>query len=568
MPFTPEQEAILKQTEAASKAERMKAAQDSMDSVPIIGPFNKFTREMQTIFTSAVTRGGSEHLTALMKGDTVDEERKITAQMKADNPISGKVADFAGTVAPMLALPNPASIAGAAGMGAAVSGGDNILNHAMRGEMPGAGELAATTGIGAVAGIFGRYFGNTVQDYMKKAGLDTTTPLTKIGKNVVEERKAIEDTASAAMDASGVVISKQGVQDLANNALKTATDAGLDKVSTKGAWRAAQMLAAVGSRGEDLSLRALNNLRINIRDSLPAGASDLNARVVGTIGKEIDAFMQRLPTGKAGVVIAGDAQAGVAAWQSMNALHQDVMRGQALSNLFYRSELEASKRGAGKSLGQTLQDNAATFLTRTSGKAMDELSLFRPHEIKALEDLVQGNWSVGFDGIIEKYLGSNVLAAPFKAAIRGTAATVNAATGGGDVGTRAAALRLLGEGGASVSIPNVVAPLTAPAAAMAERLTKQYNDHENRINMILDQERLRAQPFAPRAPGVPIAAPAAAAPVAPVPAVPATGAGAAMPMGAPKPMVSPQNAPVSGPPTAALPPSLGSLITGSNAGGG
>ncbi len=461
--------------------------------MPILGPaINAASNAGAAALDTAVDAitGKEDNTPFKEKMDKADAYGK---KALADNPKAAAVGRLAGSVAVGSALPVPGSVAGAAGMGGAIMGGDDVLRSGLKGELPDPTKLAVDTAMGAAGGVVGHYLGKAVSSYMEAKGLGNK-PLSEAAKRVIEERRSIENAAGDAMDASNVVISKDALQDLAHDTITKLAPEGLSRQTSPDAWKAAKLLLQAAGRDQDVTLRQFNQLRQNMRDALPMSASGTEYRLVGKMGEDMNSFITSLPKGNPAVVLNGDAQAGVNAWQQMNKFHMERLKGEALSRLFYQSEIEASKGGTGKSFGQILQDNAAQFLTRTSGKAEDELSLFGPKEMSAIEDFVKGNKSVVFDNMIDKYIGSGIVSTPFRATIRGGAALIKSATGGGDVATRSAGLDLLREGGAAASIPEATVPnLSAPAAALAGKLSQSVQDTQSKIDAILEGERAMHQ---------------------------------------------------------------------------
>jgi len=284
---------------------------------------------------------------------------------------------------------------------------------------------------------------------------------------------------------------------------KTLTNLGetesLSRNGTPDAWKAARVLLNEVGKNQDLTLRDFNNLRIRVRDILPYTASGTEEYIVNKMSQDMNDFILKLPIGNPKVVTGGDAQAGVQAWQDMNKFTMEKMKSEILGRLAYKSQLESSQGGKNITFGQALQTHVLDFLTRSSGKAMDELKLFKPSEINALEDFVAGSKSVAFDNMLNTYIGTGLAAGTTRALIRGGAVGIKSATGGGDAGTKAAFIDAIRNSGSSETIPDLTNINLSPAAAtLADSMSRAYSDHQSKVDTILNAERMQTQSQQPQ----------------------------------------------------------------------
>lgn len=464
------------------------------NDLPVIGPVTKAA----VAGGATLATKGIDALTGLPSKDTVGERYNAMRDMQesalATNPGMGMAGRVAGSALVGGALPMPASMGGAAISGGALGAADDVARNAAQGKMPSAGELALQTGTGAAGGIVGRYLGKSVSDFLGQRGIGNSVP-SKVAQAVIKERSALENSAGDAMDAASVVISKDSVRSFVDKTLQKMVDQeSLNRNTTPDAWKAARVLLNEAGKDENMTMRGFNNLRTRIRDILPYSAAPAEEYIVNRISHEMNDFMLRLPVGNPKVVIQGDAQAGVKAWQEMNKFTQEKMRGEILGRIAYKSQLASSQRGKGISFGQALQSNILDFLSRSSKKSYDELSLFSPSQIHAFEEFVAGSKSVAFDNILNTYIGTGLAAGTTRAAIRGTAVGVKAATRGGDTGTKEAFIEAIKNSGASTSVPDTANINLSPAAAsLTTSMSKAYHDNEAKIEAILNAARQQSQ---------------------------------------------------------------------------
>lgn len=531
MPLSKEQEDLLNQYEAIAKRSEVNKKTNQPGDVPTfvppgvegydpqsgeVNPMDSMEGKATAFVTGAndlpivgpaMKAAGAGGAAALTKGidtltggpdDSLSDRYKYMRDLQETSMNTNPGSALAGKVAGGLivggGLPVPSGALGAGLVGGGIGAGDTLVRHGVDGELPGATELALQTGMGAAGGIVGHYLGKAVEAWRSSHGL-SNTPLSEAAQKTIKERLALENSAGKAMDDSGVIISKDAVRDFADDTMtKLIQEDQVSRTTTPDAWKAVRKLQIQAGKDEDISLRAFNNLRRNIRDTPGVEGSD--SHIVNKVVKDMNDFIIGLPKGKPGVVISGDAMKGADAWREMNKFTMEQMRSDALAKVFYKAELEASQRGSGKTLGQALQSGFKNFLTRTGGRAEDELSLFRPHEIKMMEDFVQGNRSVQFDNFLDKHMGTTLTSSLARGAIRLGGAAVKSAVGaGGDSAARASALNLLREGGSSVSLPISRAEMNfSPAAAsLFENMSRSYQDQQSRIDGILNAERQQQQ---------------------------------------------------------------------------
>lgn len=334
------------------------------------------------VFASEALRGWPETIAAKIKGTTREDE---VAETEIARERLGKTTDaalsFAGQVGPYLAGGGAGGIIRAAG-GSAVTGlTDLAVKQAAEGEMPDAEEAVLTAVFAAGGGALGNAAGKGMSGLWSKltAGKEPLPPY--VQRSVQRMAKEV-DAAGRAMDRSGLMVKGSHL-----NALSAQIERKLaGKISPEGtpkAWMALNRMKSMFERGEDLSVRSLNNLRRGISE---IKGKNYEQDSVNEIGAMMNQFMKNLPNNK-NAVAAGDAKAGVEGWREMNKTFQKKLK---LDTMAKKMAIAEAKASTGKvTIDRALQDEFSKWTTTERG-IKEFANIFTPEEQALLRPLTEG----------------------------------------------------------------------------------------------------------------------------------------------------------------------------------
>lgn len=242
----------------------------------------------------------------------------------------------------------------AIGVGAGLGGGNAITEALGKGETPDPAKVAASTGMGAIGAglgkVVGDRLGGLVSRYLTETGSHQAM-WKQAGKQVEKLTKEVGD-ASTAMTNAGVRVD--------TTYLRKATSVLESKLNRQRSYEAGNLPFAKSAMdmikrnsevGRAASLDDINELRQNIRDSITdgygawaSGVSHKDARLVHQIDRMIGELMKKLPSNPK-AVIAGDAKAGIAAFERMNAGVPRAAKANLIAGAFDRADLESKSKG-------------------------------------------------------------------------------------------------------------------------------------------------------------------------------------------------------------------------------
>lgn len=334
------------------------------------------------VMLDALSRGWADHAIAKAKGTTLADERAATEIARLDAGDSASQFDFAGRVAPFFILGGGVGgLIRSAVTGGAMMLGDKVADttgHEDR--LPDSEEAVLSTVFGMGGGAVGSIIGKGLSGLYAKA---------THGKEVLPgfvrratDRAAKEvDAAGKAMDASGLTVKSAYLNRLGKTVAKKV--AGITPEGTPKAWAAYQRFQSGISRGEDLTIRQVNELRRGISE---IKGKSFEQKYINDISGEINRFMTNLP-GNPQAIAAGDAMQGIQGWQKMNQHFQDKLK---LDKMAEKLALASNRAASGKStFDKELQAEFGKWTTTKAGIREFE-NIFTKKEQQALLPLTKG----------------------------------------------------------------------------------------------------------------------------------------------------------------------------------
>lgn len=323
--------------------------------------------------------GLANQIRSKVGGTELDAELAKTAEAKMRlGPTGAAITDMAGSAAQALVPGGKlmSTVPKAVATGAVLSGGNAITEALGKGEVPDPAKVAASTGMGALGAGIGKVagdrLGGLVSRYLTDDGAHQAL-WKQAGKQVEKFTKDIGQ-ASDDMAAAGVKVDPSYLRK-AVSVLET-------KLNKQRSYRTGNLpfahaaLDIVKRNADDgaaASLGDINEIRQIVRDSI----TDMNgawadkvtpkdARLVSQIDRMIGQLMKNLPNNPAAIV-AGDAKAGIAAFEKMNAAVPRQAKANYIAGAFDRADLES--KGKGVSFDSALQNEFKKIYKSKQGQA-------------------------------------------------------------------------------------------------------------------------------------------------------------------------------------------------------
>lgn len=401
----------------------------------------------------------------------LDKERAELKQAEEEHPIATGINDVLGGL----------------GTGGILSkGGATLLNVAKptygamigRGAAEGAA-YGAARGLGdgegaedrlkraAVGGVGGAVVGGAM------GALGARMAKTQANKAVpsVDDLKAASQAAYKEADDAGLVVANKGFGDTVDDIATALHGEGLDETLHPRATAALARLEKAKEAGSDLNLKELDTLR-RVAGAAGKSADADERRIASILIDKLDDFMEGLTPGD---IVAGDAEKGIAALGKARDLWARKAKGETISNILERAELDAPNFSASG------KENAIRTGFRNLAKNEKAMRRFSKVEQEMIKRVAKGGPIQNMVRMLGKFAPRGVVSSGISSGIGYTVAGPAGAAammGAGEVGRRAAtamtsrnasaADALIRNGG---KLPDL-AQLTGPQRAMVELIMR------------------------------------------------------------------------------------------------
>jgi len=346
-------------------------------------------------------------------------------------PTATNVAKGIGTVSQGLALPGAAAATypAAAVTGAGLAGVNAAGEAIGKGETPDPLNVGIETGLGAVGGLFGKYFGDRLG-----ALIERKVPVAKVGgvedslwktaKGKVTELENTVKTASDQFDKAGVMVDNKYIKGEVNKLAKEFANNKTFKVGdAPTAQTALDLLNKYADDGTATSLRDLNTLRARIRDlpftgkgTLQDGVAFDDANLVRIIGKRMSAMFESLGE-KNPAVVSGNIKEGLKAFKTMNETFAQKEKSNLVASAFDLADIATGK---GTPVDKAFQ---AEFTKLYKNKLAQRT--FEPRELVVIRQIAKGGDMTQLMNKLERSMGTggifSYMVNSLKAPLRGGA---------------------------------------------------------------------------------------------------------------------------------------------------
>lgn len=332
------------------------------------GAFSAFQNAVEQAATFGLSDELGAGLSSLIPGNSYDVQldavRNRGEVAQRENPksaIAGTVVGFAANPA-VRALPNTATVKGAATQGALIAGADAFG----RGE-GGAAERGKDAAIGATAGAI---FGAATKVAIDGASNVVNRLLTRSTERPsIEVLKSTKNAAYKAVDDSGEMFTGAELSGLHAKARQIATDGNFVREADPQTFGALKTLEAQAKNGKDISLSQLDKIRQTLWARYNRGDEPLILDMIGAVDDLI--------ASRAGA--SGQMEAARLA-------NSRYAKAQLLDNAFRKARLQTAATGSGGNILNKYRQAVTSIVTNPK-----EARWFSADEIAIMERFVMGS---------------------------------------------------------------------------------------------------------------------------------------------------------------------------------